>query len=48
MNRASGISISRTKIKKWLMWLEKFMARYGIKGYGILLRGDVKTPPDKK
>ena len=26
------------------MWSEKFMSRSGIKGYNILIRGDMKTP----
>ena len=28
------------------MWLGKFMAKSGIKGYNVLLREDMKTPVD--
>ena len=31
---------------KWNMWLAKFMARSGIRGYDILLKGDGETPAD--
>ena len=30
--------------EKWRMWSGKFMARAGIKGYDILLRGNMETP----
>ena len=32
--------------KKWRMWLVKFMEISGIKGYDILLRGNMKTSAD--
>ena len=34
--------------EKWCIWSGKFMARSGIKGYYVLLTGDMKTRVEKK
>ena len=33
--------------EKWNLWSGKFMVRYIIKGYNILIRGDVRTLEEK-